>query len=69
MFTPKPPKNYRDVQGGDATQAAVWNDVLRQQGLFKSPAKTYPSLVLSKEDLDLTKKAIAQAAQAVAERS
>lgn len=69
VFTPKPPKNYRDVQGGDATQAAVWNDVLRQQGLFKSPGKTYPSLVLSKEDLDLTKKAMAQAAQAVAERS
>ncbi|MFZ8946845.1 MAG: aspartate aminotransferase family protein [Paracoccaceae bacterium] len=55
VFTPKPPKNYRDVQGGDATHAAVWNDVLRQQGLFKSPGKTYPSLVLSKEDLDLTK--------------
>ena len=69
VFTPKQPKNYRDVQGGDATQAAVWNDVLRQQGLFKSPGKTYPSLVLSKEDLDLTKKAMAQAAQAVAERS
>ncbi len=69
VFTPKPPKNYRDVQGGDATHAAVWNDVLRQQGLFKSPGKTYPSLVLSKEDLDLTKKAMAQAAQAVAERS
>ena len=68
VFTDAPPKNYRDVQRGNGQQAAVWNSVLREYGVFKSPGKTYPSLVLSNDDLDLTKEAMVQAAKAVAEK-
>ncbi len=67
VFTDTSPKNYRDVQRGDGQQAAVWNSVLRDHGVFKSPGKTYPSLVLSKDDLDLTKEAMVQAAKAIVE--
>ena len=67
VFAETTPKNYREVQGGNGQQAAVWNSVLRDQGVFKSPGKTYPSLVLSKNDLDTTKEAMVKAAKAVAE--
>ena len=68
VFTHAPPKNYRDVQRGNGQQAAVWNSVLRDHGVFKSPGKTYPSLVLSNDDLDLTKEAMVQAAKVIAEK-
>ncbi|NCW05372.1 MAG: aspartate aminotransferase family protein, partial [Rhodobacteraceae bacterium] len=43
------------------------NDTLRANGVFKSPGKTYPSLILSEEDLAITQAAITKAAQAVAD--
>jgi glutamate-1-semialdehyde 2,1-aminomutase len=39
---------------------------LHANGIFKSPGKTYPSLVLNEEDLAITQAAIDNAAQAVA---
>ena len=54
------------VQNGDAKAAKAWNDTLLANGVFKSPGKTYPSLILSEEDLAITQAAIDKAAQAVA---
>ena len=54
------------VQNGDVQAAKAWNDTLRANGIFKSPGKTYPSLILSEEDLAITQAAIDKAAQAVA---
>jgi glutamate-1-semialdehyde 2,1-aminomutase len=39
---------------------------LHANGIFKLPGKTYPSLILSEEDLAITQAAITKAAQAVA---
>jgi glutamate-1-semialdehyde 2,1-aminomutase len=60
------PLDYRMVQNGDAQSAKAWNDTLHANGIFKSPGKTYPSLVLNEEDLAITQAAIDNAAQAVA---
>jgi glutamate-1-semialdehyde 2,1-aminomutase len=61
------PLDYRMVQNGDAQSAKAWNDTLHANGIFKSPGKTYPSLVLNEEDLAITQAAIDKAAQAVAD--
>jgi glutamate-1-semialdehyde 2,1-aminomutase len=60
------PLDYRMVQNGDVQAAKAWNDTLRANGVFKSPGKTYPSLILSEEDLAITQSAVTKAAQAVA---
>ncbi|NCV11514.1 MAG: aminotransferase class III-fold pyridoxal phosphate-dependent enzyme [Rhodobacteraceae bacterium] len=60
------PLDYRMVQNGDEQAGKAWNDTLRANGIFKSPGKTYPSLILSEEDLAITQAAIDKAAQAVA---
>ena len=65
VFTKIKPRNYRDVAAAHAGLSGVWNAALRQGGIFKSPGKTYPSLVLSPDDLDITGRAIDQAAAAV----
>ncbi|WP_275041683.1 hypothetical protein [Leisingera sp. ANG-S5] len=39
--------------------------MLRQEGIFKSPGKTYPSLALTDEDLEQTEAAIRKAAAAL----
>ena len=59
-------RGYRDVLGANAAKNARFNAVLRENGIFKSPGKTYPHLALTEEDFDLTDAAIAKAAQAVA---
>ncbi len=65
VFTKTKPRDYRDVAAANAGLSAVWNAALRQAGVFKSPGKTYPSLVLTADDLDITGRAIDQAAAAV----
>ena len=65
VFTKIKPRNYRDVAAAHVGLSGVWNAALRQGGIFKSPGKTYPSLVLSPDDLDITGRAIDQAAAAV----
>jgi glutamate-1-semialdehyde 2,1-aminomutase len=67
VFHEVQPLDYRMVQNGDAQAAKAWNDTLRANGIFKSPGKTYPSLILSEEDLAITQAAIDKAAQAVAD--
>ena len=58
VFTDKKIRNYRDVFGADATTNLKFNGILRENGVFKSPGKTYPSLALTAEDLELTEKAV-----------
>lgn len=65
VFSGKKPRDYRDVMGADTVLSGVWNMALRKAGIFKSPGKTYPSLALNDDDLNLTAQAIADAAVAV----
>jgi glutamate-1-semialdehyde 2,1-aminomutase len=66
VFTDRDIRAYRDVVNADARKNARFNAVLRENGIFKSPGKTYPHLALTEADFDLTDAAIAKAAQAVA---
>lgn len=66
VFTDRDVRTYRDVLGADANRNARFNAVLREQGIFKSPGKVYPSLALTEADFTATEAAIAAAAQAVA---
>ena len=63
VFTDKKVRNYRDVLKADADTNAKFNKVLRANSIFKSPGKTYPSLALTNEDLELTDKAIQAASR------
>jgi len=65
VFTKKTVRDYRDVMGADASINGKFNAVLRDNMIFKSLGKTYPSLALSDEDLELTEKAIEIATQAI----
>lgn len=58
VFTDTKVRNYRDVMKADTDINAKFNKLLRENGIFKSPGKTYPSLAHSNEDLELTDKAI-----------
>jgi glutamate-1-semialdehyde 2,1-aminomutase len=63
VFTDKKVRNYRDVLKSDSKTNMSFNKTLRANGIFKSPGKTYPSLALTSEDLELTDKAIQLAAK------
>lgn len=65
LFTEKQVRDYRDVLSADGVKNAVFNKVLREHGIFKSPGKLYPSLALTQEDLQQTGEAIAAAATAL----
>ncbi|WP_170340316.1 aspartate aminotransferase family protein [Ruegeria arenilitoris] len=67
VFTEGKVRDYRDVVRADTAKATRFNAVLMQNGMFKSPGKTYPSLALTEADFDLCKAAYANAAEAVAE--
>ncbi len=62
VFTDNAVLNYRDVHGADAAANVKFNKVLRDEGIFKSPGKTYPSLALTDEDFTLSHIAISKAA-------
>lgn len=64
-FTKTKPVDYRSARHDNPEQAHHWNASLRASGIFKSPAKFYPSLALSQEDLQHTIAAFDRAAQAV----
>lgn len=66
VFTEEPVRNYRDVMHADTKRATHYNAVLRQNGLFKSPGKTYPCLALTDADLAQTETAFGHAARAIA---
>jgi glutamate-1-semialdehyde 2,1-aminomutase len=65
-FTEDNPVDYRSAKHRDTRLNDVWNGCLRREGVFKSPGKLYPSLALQAEDLEMTRAAIQQAADAVA---
>ncbi|WP_170444328.1 aspartate aminotransferase family protein [Ruegeria arenilitoris] len=67
VFTKGKVRDYRDVVRADTAGATRFNAVLMQNGMFKSPGKTYPSLALTEADFVLCEAAYAKAAQAVAE--
>ena len=52
VFTDQAVRNYRDTTAGDATTASKYQQVLRSEGLFKSPNKLYVSLALTEADYD-----------------
>ncbi|SHM75519.1 hypothetical protein SAMN05443432_1151, partial [Roseovarius litoreus] len=66
VFTDRDVRTYRDVLSGDQTKTARFNAVLRENGVFKSPGKVYPSLALTEDDFELTEAAIVKAAGAIA---
>ncbi len=63
LFTEKEVRNYRDVKAADAARNGRFNKLLREKGIFKSPGKTYPSLVLIDDDINQTLDAIKFAAK------
>ena len=66
VFTDAPVRDYRDVLRADGAKALAFNRVLYENGVFKSPGKTYPSLALTEADFDLVGAAYEKAAAAVA---
>ena len=66
VFTDRDVRTYRDVQAADAAKNAKFNAALRENGVFKSPGKVYPSLALTEADFDLTDAAIEKATAAIA---
>jgi len=65
VFTDKQVRNYRDGFGANTLMNGEFNKILRQNGVFKSPGKLYPSLALTAEDLEKTETAIALAAKSL----
>jgi len=63
VFTDSEVRNYRDVKAADAARNTRFNNMLRRQGIFKSPGKTYPSLALTNDDINQTLEAIKYAAE------
>jgi len=49
----------------DPTRNVTYNATLRQHGIFKSPAKLYPSLAITSKDLDQTKAAVEHAVRSI----
>ena len=66
MFSDQPISDYRDLGHADKTQQSAFNASLRKSGILKSPAKLYPHLALTEDDLALTQTAIERAAKALA---
>ena len=62
-------RDYRDVKAADAAKNAVFNQVLRDNGIFKSAGKLYPHLALNDTHLEITEAAVKAAAAKVASLS
>ena len=58
--------DYRDVKAADAKKNAAFNQILREQGIFKSAGKIYPHLALTKAHLEHTEDALKKAANHLA---
>ena len=65
-FTAQDVQDYRSAKPTDPADNVIWNGALRDNGIFKSPGKLYPSLALTQADLDQTQQAFGVAAQALA---
>ncbi|MEX0284975.1 MAG: aspartate aminotransferase family protein [Paracoccaceae bacterium] len=66
VFTGGDVRDYRDVLTSNGEQSALFNRILFEEGMFKSPGKTYPSLALTEADFELCAAAYAKAADALA---
>lgn len=64
-FTAREPLDYRSARHDDPTVNEAYNSALRENGVFKSPGKLYPSLALTQADMELTAQAISRAAAAL----
>lgn len=64
-FTDSPCVDYRTARHKDPNMNVIWNKALRENGVFKSPGKLYPSLALVDEDFELTARAIQTAVVAL----
>lgn len=69
FFTERPIRNYRDIIGADAKKGTLYNKTLMDNGVFKSPGKTYISTALTDDDIAQVEGSIQIAAQALAESS
>ena len=58
MFTNEPCSDYRNTKHQSAARDQRYNASLRAHGVFKSPNKMYPSLALTRADLELTRAAV-----------
>ena len=67
VFTEAPVRDYRDVFRADTKAQALFNGVLMDRGVFKSPGKTYPCLALNEDDFALIGAAYIDAADALVE--
>jgi glutamate-1-semialdehyde 2,1-aminomutase len=65
LFTNIDVSDYRSSQRADKDKNTRFNQVLRNNGVFKSPGKLYPCLAITEADLTLTREAIATAAAAI----
>lgn len=65
FFTDVDCLDYRSAKHQDPNKNLIYNDVLRSNGIFKSPGKMYPSLALTEEDLSITQAAITKAVAAL----
>ena len=61
VFTDKTVRDYRHVQQSDTMRNATFNTILRNEGILKSPGKTYASLALTEDDFQQTDHAITAA--------
>ena len=67
VFTDHDVRNYRDVKNSNAAQTALFNKILRENGILKSPGKLYAHLAITDTELDRTNEAVKLASKAVAE--
>lgn len=66
VFADAPVVDYRDCFKANADRHQAFNGSLRADGILKAPMKFYPSLALSKADIELTETAMAGAMEAAA---
>lgn len=64
-FTETDCRDYRSANHDDPARNAAYNRALRDNGIFKSPGKLYPSLAITQSDLEQTRDAVQQAVKAL----
>lgn len=65
FFTDNVCRDYRSARHDDPQRNRLYNEVLRQHGILKSPAKLYPSLAVTGSDLAHTRVAVDVAVNAI----
>ncbi|MEO0944850.1 MAG: aminotransferase class III-fold pyridoxal phosphate-dependent enzyme [Pseudomonadota bacterium] len=61
FFTEADCRDYRSAKHNDPARNAMYNAALRENGIFKSPGKLYPSLAITESDLSRTRDAVQKA--------